>query len=420
MIKCKGNDIIFLDLNCLYIVCFGGENLNNVSGIINGMKIKQRTDGRYEGRITVDNYRKSFYGKTKGEIKQKAKEYLTRVENGYREPRKITLNEFIEYWLVTYKYGKIEPSSYTRLHRVYLNQIHDTIGKQMIGDITTSKIQQLIDNYANPKDNDRKPLALSGLKKIIQLLNPCLKMAVKEGIICNNPCEDAIVPSESYITRETKQQYSLTDKEIADIKSQALLKCNNKDEYISRNALIILLILNLGLRAGEILALEWDDIDFKNCIVSINKTVQCGIRDFDGNNETVIYNRIKKSTKTVSGRRTLKLNDAIIFYLQEIKRYDNENGIASKYVCCTKNGKMSNHRNLQKCLDRLSINAQINKRVTLHTLRHTFGSTLIRRGVRIETISKLMGHANITITYNKYIHTIQEEEAKAMDMITVC
>lgn len=54
-----------------------------------------------------------------------------------------------------------------------------------------------------------------------------------------------------------------------------------------------------------------------------------------------------------------------------------------------------------------------------HTLRHTFGSTLIRRGVGIEVISKLMGHANITITYNKYIHTIKEE-AKTMDMIRVC
>ena len=60
------------------------------------------------------------------------------------------------------------------------------------------------------------------------------------------------------------------------------------------------------------------------------------------------------------------------------------------------------------------------KRITLHTLRHTFGSTLLRHGVGIEVISKLMGHSNITITYNKYIHAIQEEEAKAMTMIRVC
>ena len=81
---------------------------------------------------------------------------------------------------------------------------------------------------------------------------------------------------------------------------------------------------------------------------------------------------------------------------------------------------MNCSRNLQRSLDRLIKKTNITKRVTLHTLRHTFGSTLLRRGVGIEVISKLMGHANISITYNKYIHSIQEEEAKAMTMIRVC
>lgn len=58
--------------------------------------------------------------------------------------------------------------------------------------------------------------------------------------------------------------------------------------------------------------------------------------------------------------------------------------------------------------------------MTLHTLRHTFGSTLLRRGVPIEVVSKLMGHANITITYTKYIHVLQEQEAKAMEMVQIC
>ena len=57
--------------------------------------------------------------------------------------------------------------------------------------------------------------------------------------------------------------------------------------------------------------------------------------------------------------------------------------------------------------------------MSLHTLRHTFGSVLIRRGVSVEVVSKLMGHANIMITYNKYIHVLKEQEALAMDMITI-
>ena len=409
-------------LSCLYIVfIFGGENLlNNVSVIINNMAIKERTDGRYEGRLTYSGKRKSFYGKTKTEVKNKAKEYLSKVENGYREPEKIKFADYAEYWFLTYKKGKIEPPSYTRLYRVFSSQVRDNLGTKYIGEIKTSDIQRLIDERANPTNKETKPLALSGLKKIVQFLNPCLKMAVKEGIIFTNPCEDVILPSESYILTETKQQYSLTDKEMEKLRVAALEKYVTTGEYKSRNALSLLLILNLGLRAGEALALEWDDINLRENLIYISKTLQCGIKSTDEDGKNTYVSKVKKSTKTKSGRRVLQINDTVRYYLEELKEYDSRNGISSKYVCCNSFGRINNHRNLQKCLNRLCNVAYIEKRATLHTLRHTFGSTLIRRGIGIEVISKLMGHANITITYNKYIHTIREEEAKAMNMIKVC
>jgi len=181
-----------------------------------------------------------------------------------------------------------------------------------------------------------------------------------------------------------------------------------------------LIILNLGLRAGEAIALEWDDIDFENSIVHINKTLQCGIKNNDCKEDLVYISKIKESAKTKSGVRVLQLNERVKFYLNELIEYDKRNNIKSKYVCCNNYGKINNHRNLQCSLDSVGKRMELNKHITLHTLRHTFGSTLIRRKVGIEVISKLMGHANITITYNKYIHTIQEEEAKAMNMVTIC
>ena len=70
------------------------------------MDIREREDGRLEGRLTIKGKRKSFYGKTKTDVKQKAKEYLNKIENGYIEPKKIRLNDYIEYWLKTYKWNK--------------------------------------------------------------------------------------------------------------------------------------------------------------------------------------------------------------------------------------------------------------------------------------------------------------------------
>ena len=386
------------------------------------MSIRERKDGRLEGRITVQGTRKSFFGSTKSEVKNKAKEYLMKIENGYKEPKKIIFNDYIEYWLKEYKWNKIEPSSYTRLYRVYECQIKNTVGKMRIGDVTTKDIQNLIDSHANPSSKCVKPLALSGLKRIMQFLRPCLNMAVHEGIIYKNPCDNVILPKESCVQTNTRKQFSLSDDEINDIRKIALSKYKTTNEYASRDAFIILLIINLGLRVGEALALCWSDIDLDNNLVYINKTIQSNIINFNnehGSNTT--YNRLKKSAKTNSGVRVLQLNESVGFYLRELQEYDKRNKISSDYICCTNVGTLNTARNLQRSLDRLIKKTDIkDKRVTLHTLRHTFGSTLLRRGINIEVVSKLMGHANINITYNKYIHSIKEEEAKAMTMINIC
>ena len=246
------------------------------------MSIKQRTvDNRFEGRITVNGIRKSFYGGTKAEVRRKAKEYLQKVENGYRDPQKIVLNDYIEYWLTTYKLNKIEPSSYTRLYSVFNCQIKNTLGTRMIGNITTADIQKFIDEHANPPDDAIKPLALSGLKRILHLLRPCMEMAVTEGIIYKNPCDNVQLPVESCIQTNTKVQTTLNDVEIAEFKEAALAKWNN-NEYRSRDAIVLLIILNLGLRVGEAIALEWDDVNLEENIVYINKTVQSNIKNFSG------------------------------------------------------------------------------------------------------------------------------------------
>lgn len=385
------------------------------------MTIRQRKNGLYEGRISNDGIRKSFYGYTKAEIKNKAKSYLMKVENGFSEPKKILLSDYIEYWLKTYKLNKIEPPSYYRLYSVYEHQLKDSIGQKMMGDIKARDIQNFIDEMANPSNGKIKPLAISGLKKIIQLLKPCFKTAIQEGILFLNPCDGVTLPKESCIKTPTKKQISLSDDEIEKFKEVALEKYKSTAEYCSRDFLVLLLIVNLGLRVGEMLALSWSDIDFENRIVYINKTLQSDIRNFEAKEgEKKLYSRIKNSTKTNAGMRVISLNDSVMSYLEELRAYDKRNNIVSDYVACTTAGTLNRARNLQRSLERLLKKANIDKKVSLHTLRHTFGSYLLRKGVGIEVISKLMGHARITVTYNKYIHTIKEEEAKAMNMIRIC
>ena len=239
--------------------------------------------------------------------------------------------------------------------------------------------------------------------------------AVKDKIIQNNPANDVVIPSDSYIKTSTRKQLALSDEQIEEFKNAASARYKN-GEYKSRDALVLMIILNLGLRAGEALALEWDNIDYENKLMYINNTVQSNIYDIKTQK---LYNRVKESPKTKSGIRVLKLNDTTIFYLKELQAYDKRKNIISNYVSSTSVGTRNTYRNLERSLKRVINGTNLPQHMSLHTLRHTFGSTLIRRGISVEVVSKLMGHANIMITYNKYIHVLKEQEALAMDMITI-
>lgn len=395
---------------------------NSVSKMVNSLTITERSDGRLMTRITVNGKRKTFYGSSKAEVKSKAREYLTKLENGYREPERITVSDYIEYWMKTYKLNKIEPTSYSRMYRTYISHIKPTIGDKMIGEITTSVVQNLIDEYAIPTNSDKKSLARSGLKKILHLLSPAFAMAVQEKIITENPCDNVVVPKESCVLKAKKEQWALDDTQIEQFKESALCRYKSTGEYCSRDAIVLLLMLNTGTRVGEMQALKWSDVDEDKKTIRITRTVQNNIRDWNPKGEKKIQKRIKASPKTTSGNRVIPINDTISSYLEILQGYDERHGIQSEYVACTSVGTMTDTRSLQRSLDRVSrrMNLPPEHKLTLHTLRHTFGSVLLRKGVNIAVISKLMGHANINVTLQNYIHVLQEEQVKAMQNVEIC
>lgn len=120
----------------------------NIPQAVNKMAFRERSNGLLEGRVSYMGERKSFYGESKAECKRKAREYLEKREKGTYNPNKITLNEYMEEWLNTYKRTTVEPSSYARLVSVFEHQIKETIGKKRLCEITTEDIQRLINNHA--------------------------------------------------------------------------------------------------------------------------------------------------------------------------------------------------------------------------------------------------------------------------------
>lgn len=383
--------------------------MNSITQAVNNMTFREKRKDLVEGRISYQGERKSFYGHSKAECKNKARQYLETKNRGEYFPAKTTLNEYMETWLENYKRTTVEPSTYARMVSVYENQIKDGLGKKKITEITTDDIQILLNHHALGTGGE-KPLAKSGLKKLKHLLNPCLEHAVRAGVIKQNPCIGVVIPTESNLLIQTKEQFALSDEEIEKFKEAALVR-NKAGQIKYRDAICLVLAIALGVRTGELIVAKWEDVNWTENYIHIHSTLQTGLR---GEKKT----RIKDGTKT-SAERMIPLNDNIRAYFKMLQEFDSYYGIKSEYIACTRKGTLHNPRNLARSLENLVSRAELPENITLHTLRHTFGSALIRKGIGIEVVSDLLGHANIMITYNKYIHVIREQKAKAMTLTTI-
>ena len=179
---------------------------------------------------------------------------------------------------------------------------------------------------------------------------------------------------------------------------------------------LIVFMLHTGLRCGELLALEWSDIDFESKTVSINKNL-AKVKNRDTGKDTSKSTLQVKGTKTSSSNRIIPLNSKAINALRELQMIYRQCGIKSKYVACSQKGGFLTNNRMHNLLERMLKHTGIDKPLTIHQLRHTFASRALNAGVSISVVSKWMGHASISTTYNIYIHAMEQERLTALDVL---
>ena len=375
-----------------------------------GGSIRQRPDGRYEGRICIKGKRKSVYGKSYAECVRKMEE-LFGVNTD-------SLYEYAVKWIIENKLNYVEPSSYDRLETMVKIQIAQSdLSNLNFDKITAKQFKEFLMKQIAPKDQGGMGYGYSTMKKVYELLKDMYSFAYHNNEIERNPMEIVRLPRKSLCAKQVKETFSLTPDEIMLLKEACLEKKANSTLYKYRYGLIYLFMLNTGLRVGEMLALEWQDIDFEKGYININKAVQSNVINRSGNGNKRTYNLTAPKTK--NGYRLIPLNEEILFLLEEIKADNCKRGIKTALVCSSSTGGYPTARNLQRSLEIIVNNSGIERHLWLHLLRHTFGSELVRKGVDISVVSKLMGHGNIYITYTKYVHVLQEEAIMAMNMSTI-
>ncbi|SFX82905.1 site-specific integrase [Ruminococcus sp. XPD3002] len=313
----------------------------------------------------------------------------------------VTIEEYILNWLNTVKINELKPTSFDRKEQTIQYQILPYIGKIRLSDLKSEDIQFMI--------NDLKgKYSYSTIKKAYECINSCLKYAVKRHDVSFNAAEGCTIPKALMNGSDDKIKF-FSDEEMKRIECEAV-RCYKNGNRIYRMGEIIIFLVNTGMRIGEALALEWSDINFDSGTVQIRKNVVL-VKDRD-ENRGKSYKYIKQNPKTRSGSRIVPLNKAATQALISLRGINGK----FKYVFATKTGKRIHPRSIDRMF-RCILKKSGLEGVGVHSLRHTFASRLFAKGVDVKTVSDLLGHSEVGVTYDTYIHLIQEQHVIAVETL---
>ena len=337
--------------------------------------------------------RKQFYGKGKKESEQKRDDYLHKINGGLSVGfDKITFGVAYRQWFETVHKPTLAASSVRRYESNNTRIYTSNLITMMLVNIKSLHIQLL---YHDLLDSG---VSINTVRNTNNLLSPFFTYALKTDMITKNPMLAVEAPRERKIESE---KHILSKAEIQKLVAHAQL--NNR-------AVIFAFLALTGLRQGEALALTHNDIDLKENIIKVNKSVS--YLTINGK-----YQAMLSATKTASSTRDIPLFEGLRPILQAHINSEKEKclrlGIpfgSDNILFSSGTGRYIEGKSLRTSFKRLLHRLELST-VTVHSLRHYFCTTLAENGVNIKTASILMGHSDINTTMKVYTH-IQEEEKK--------
>lgn len=340
---------------------------------------------------------KYFSGKSEAEVKRKIREY--NKEGGHIPANKISVSDYATNWLESYKKPALKRSSYDRLENTVNHQIKPSIGMIQLQQLTSDDIQKML------ADLQKAGKSYSSIKKAHDCIGAITHHALIAGDIEKDPMILVTMPNKGQF--DTKEIRIFSQNEArAIVEEVGRTYSNGNPVYPYGEAYI--LMLNTGIREGELIALLRDDWDEKAGTIRVTRTSQ-SVKKRGEDGKAKGYELITNTTKTYSGERTIHLNAAATAAVKSmVKRYPN-----SKYLMCNSKGDIIPPANFTRSFYRILENVGI-KKTGPHALRHTFASFCFANGVDVKTVSKILGHASIQITLNTYIHLLEGTEKDAV------
>lgn len=358
--------------------------------------VRLRKDGRWEGRIVIGYDEnglpktKNVLAKTKGECIEKLKALKSTItpDTPIKLKADMPFGEWLDHWYETYCKPNARPATqrtYEGYIRLYL---HPRLGSIPLNKVTTSDIQQMCTWMMTEARLDQKNgeggLSDSQVINCYSLCDRVLEKAVAEKLIVRNPAKGCKLPPNrpnemKVLSREDMQKVLIQAKE---------------ENYYE----LFLLEFATGLRLGELMALQWDDVDLVTGELRINKQVNL-----------VGSKLVISEPKTKAAVRTLILPPSVRKVLAEYKTRVNSRWL---FPSPKKDDLPIIPSAVSRRLHTLLEHAGC-EQVRFHDLRHTFATNALAHGMDIKTLSTILGHVSSATTLNTYSHVTDEMRQRA-------
>ncbi len=308
----------------------------------------------------------------------------------------MTLEQLLTEWMTNRQRERIKTQTWTRYQGLIHLHILPQLGMQSVETFTRRQINDFLVKQRK-EGNLRYHGGLSAIS--VNLIHSILHMAFEYAcdmeIVKENPCDKI----RRAPIAENHQVKAFTLEEQVKLEQQIM----KKDDV---RLFGILLCFYTGLRIGELLSLEWTDFNENCTVLTVSKTTYRG-KDDEGNWQIFV-----DTPKTKSSYRWIPLPEHISRKFSEIRKTSK-----SRYVISNKKHQRMSVRSYQYMFEKLTIDAEVRK-LNFHAIRHTFTTRALERGMDVKTLSEIMGHKDVTITLNRYAHSMSETKIAMMHKMT--
>ena len=307
---------------------------------------------------------------------------------------KLDFSALAEQWLASVSHG-VKESTLAHYDYTLQRYLLPVFGAWKVHGLDEQRLEQGMLEVISPKSGNHKPLGASSARECLSILRRICKYAAHLRLM--RPVEILV----------KLPQFERVQTKPLSVQEQACLRDFVLEHPTTRKA-GLLLQMQLGLRIGEVCALQWKEIDLEKRVLTVSKTIQ-RVQCRTGSKQTKL---IITEPKSESSKRTIPIPDCLLPLLRRFK----DNG--EVYVVSGRK-KPVEPRTMQYRFAKILHNADLPS-FHYHSLRHLFATRCVELGFDVKTLSEILGHSSVEVTLNRYIHSDMERKRTCMSLLSKC